>query len=295
MHGLQGRNSFTFRSGIRVVIDARVMQCVPAPCQSRPLPGLYLEHRLHLLGSSQKPLVYGNFLTSLDGRVALGSEESDSWIPNGLGTPEDWYLLQELEAQADCIIVHGAYLRALEAGRLGNILQVGTTAETQSLQTWRAQNGLDPQPDIVIVSASLDFPVPPSVHLHQQRVMIATGSHALPDRVRALRESGFDVWTAGSERWVEGGALVQQLARHGYRSIYLLAGPRILAAMARDNVLSRLYLTLSHCLVGGDAFHTLFNGQDLPELLRFELKSLHYQESTVDKPGQFYTCFSREH
>ena len=274
--------------------DVQVMRCVPAPSQLRPLSGLYLEHRLHLLGSSEKPLVYGNFLTSLDGRVAVGTEESDSVIPKGLGTAEDWYLLQELEAQADCIIVHGAYLRALEAGRLGNILQVGTAAGTQSLQLWRTQNGLDPQPDIVIVSASLDFPVPASIQRHQQRVIIATGAYASRVQVQALRERGFDVCTAGSKRWVEGGPLIQQLTQYGYRSIYLLAGPRILATMARDNVLTRLYLTLSHCLVGGDAFHTLFHGKELPELLRFELESLHYQKPAGDQPGQFYICFSKK-
>lgn len=275
--------------------DATVMQCLPTPSRLRGLSGLYLEHQLHLLGSSDKPFVYGNFLTSIDGRIALGTDESDSVIPKGLGTAEDWYLLQELEAQADCIIVHGAYLRALEAGRLGNILQVGTTDGTQSLQVWRSQNGLSPQPDIVIVSASLDFPIPPSLQLNQQRVIIATGAHASPARVQALRESGLDVWIAGAKRWVEGGALVQQLGQCGYRSIYLLAGPRILATMARDKMLSRLYLTLSHCLVGGNAFHTLFNGQELPELLRFKLESLHYQKSALDQPGQFYVCFSEEY
>lgn len=273
--------------------DTLITQCVPQPSRLRPLAGLYLEHRLHLLGSGEKPLVYGNFLTSLDGRIAIGAEEPDSSIPTGLGTAEDWHLLQELEAQADCIVVHGAYLRALEAQRLGNILQVGTDDATESLKVWRLQNGLNPQPDIVVVSASLDFSVPPSVQLHHQRVIIATGAHSPSDRIQELRQKGFDVWSVGSERWVEGGPLVRQLGHFGYRSIYLLAGPQILATMVRDKALSRLYLTLSHCIVGGHAFHTLFHGKQLSDLMHFELNSLHYQEATENQPGQFYMSFSR--
>ncbi|MFO7902736.1 MAG: dihydrofolate reductase family protein [Pirellulaceae bacterium] len=273
--------------------DIQIVQCFPVSSRMRPLAGLYLEHCLHLLGGPGKPMVYGNFLTSLDGRIALGSQEWDSAIPKGLGTPEDWHLLQELEAQADCIIVHGGYLRALQAGRLGNILQVGMDAQTQFLQDWRVQNGLKPQPDILIVSASLNFPLPPSIGLHQQRVIIATGTHAATDQIQTFREKGFEVWSAGNGRWVEGRSLVRQLNQCGYQSIYLLAGPRILASMAHDRVLSRLYLTLSHCLVGGDAFHTLFHGKPLPGPLQFKLESLYYQAPAGTRPGQFYNCFSQ--
>lgn len=276
------------------MIDTVITQCVPQPFQTRPLTGLYLEHRLHLLGTYEKPVVYGNFLTSLDGRIAIGADESNSITPAGLGTAEDWYLLQELEAQADCIVVHGAYLRALEAGRLGNVLQVGIDEATQSLKAWRLQNGLNPQPDVVVVSASLDFSVPPSVSFNHQRVIIATNEHAPPDRVQQLRDKGFQVWSVGSARWVEGGSLVRLLSTSGYRSIYLLAGPRILATMLRSDALSRLYLTLSHCVVGGDEFHTLFRGEKLSGLVNLELNSLHYQAASENQAGQFYMSFSRQ-
>ena len=35
------------------------------------LRGLYLAHRLHELGLPERPFVYGNFVSSWDGRIAL--------------------------------------------------------------------------------------------------------------------------------------------------------------------------------------------------------------------------------
>ncbi|WP_081616875.1 MULTISPECIES: dihydrofolate reductase family protein [unclassified Thioalkalivibrio] len=277
------------------MINTELLQLYPAPSQMRSVLGLYLGHRLHLLGTNEKPFVYGNFIASMDGRVALGRDEADSYIPEAMGSAEDIYLLQELEAQSDCIIVHGAYLRALAAGRLGNILKVGIDPDTRHLLDWRVHRGLKEQPDIVIVSSSLDFPTPQKSETSDQRVIVATGKRANSDRVKSLRSQGFDVWAEDEGRWVDGAPLVKRLGSAGYRSIYLLAGPRVLASMVYSDVLSRLYLTASHCLLGGSEFHTMFRGPTLPGLRRFRLESLFYQLPTEVAPGQFFTCFSREH
>lgn len=275
------------------MINKEVLQLYPTPPKMRSVAGLYLAHQLHLLGTNDKPFVFGNFIASMDGRVALGHDELDSHIPEGLGTAEDTYLLQELEAQADCIIVHGAYLRALAAGRLGNILQIGLDADTHHLLDWRVHHDLKGQPDIVVVSSSLDFPIPQKLATSDQHVIVATGKTASSLRVKELQSYGFEVWAEGEGHWVDGASLVKRLGDSGYRSIYLLAGPRILASMVYSDTLSRLYLTLSHCLLGGSEFHTMFRGPTLPGLRRFRLDSLLYQLPTEAGPGQFFTCFSR--
>lgn len=96
---------------------------------------------------------------------------------------------------------------------------------------------------------------------------------------------------AGDGPSVEGGPLVRALGRRGFRSLYLLAGPRLFDTALRDGVLSRLYLTTVHRLLGGKAFDTMLAGPPLGEPGgRLRLSSLHYDPMAPDGPGQ---CFAR--
>jgi len=261
--------------------DSRLLRLYPKPFTENSLPGLYLTHRLHEHGW---PCVYGNFVSSLDGRIALPDDYGCSATPEALKTASDWRLFQELQAQADCIITHGGYLRALAAGRLGNILQIAA----QDLLGWRQRNGLDGQPAIVVASASLDFPVPESVQAHRQRFYIATGAASDPAALKAWQKRGYEIILAGQESQVEGRPLVDFLTGEGYRSIYLLAGPQILETMLRDGVLSRLYLTLSHQLIGGEQFHSMIAGRELGAAGSLRLRELYLE---MGEAGQFFACF----
>ena len=268
----------------------RLTRLYPEPILVTNLKGLYLAH--HLLDCAQKqPFVYANFVTSLDGRIALIDQYNGSSTPKSLTTASDWRLFQELHAQADCIITHGAYCRALVAGRLGNILQIGKRPESQDLLTWRERKGFTGQPAVVVVSSSLDFPVPDSIREHQQRFYIATGANSDKTKIKAHRERGFEVVIAGRAQTVEGRALIEFLVGQGYRSIYLLAGPQILETMLRDAVLTRLYLTLSHQLIGGTQFHTMIAGNELGKAGVLKLRELYLQAGTDSTIGQFFACF----
>lgn len=275
---------------------AHVTQLYPQPGGVVPLPGLYLAQRLHELGTPKRPFIYANFVASLDGRIALQeSDGNESYVPKSLTTRHDWLLFQELQAQADCFVVHGGYLRALAAGRLGNVLQVGLRPESRYLLDWRGQNDLPDQPGIVIVSASLNFNLPESLrghgHGYGQRVHIVTGTQADPHKVRAWRAFGIDVQTVGSGQQVASAALASVLRELGYRSIYLQAGPQLLESALRDNVLGRFYLTISHQILGGEGFHTLIAGRELDGAGRLKLRSLYFDAPTTDYSGQFFACF----
>ncbi|MEO1880473.1 MAG: riboflavin biosynthesis protein RibD, partial [Methylococcales bacterium] len=107
-------------------MSKQLLKLFPLSTQQHPLQGLYLTHRLNTLGSTTAPFVYANFLSSLDGRIALKDsvQNQPSYIPKQLTTDSDFRLFMELHAQADCLITHGGYMRALSEKRLGNILQV---------------------------------------------------------------------------------------------------------------------------------------------------------------------------
>ena len=255
----------------------------PNPGRQASVKGLYLAHRLHTLGSAAAPFVYANFVQSLDGRIAVNDK-----LPESLRNSNDFRLFLELQAQADCLITHGGYLRAIAKGQLDNVLQVGITPQPRDLGRWRSEQGLSEQPAIVVASASLDFPLPES--LAGQRVCIATGNAADKERVLSWERKGYEVLRAGAQREVEGAPLVSALSRLGFKSLYLVAGPLMLATMLRDKMLSRLYLTISHQILGGENFHTLFRGEKLEVPAQFKLRSLHYDSAKPQWFAQFDPC-----
>ena len=253
------------------------------------LQELYLGHRIHTLGSIEEPFVYANFLSSLDGRIALeeSGKNSPPYIPKHITSASDFRLFMELHAQADCLITHGGYMRALSEKRLGNILQV----KNNDLITWRQNNGLKAQPAVIIASASLDFPMHPSLHENQQDVFIATGRNADAERIRYWQDLGYSILMTSEDRIVQGAALIQQLKFLGFKSIYLIAGPKMLDTMIRDKQLSRLYLTITHQLIGGLDFRTVLTGPPLAEEGNMKLKSLYFEPDSPSGSGQFFMQF----
>jgi riboflavin biosynthesis pyrimidine reductase len=273
-------------------MTAEILPLYPASSAPRLLQGLYLAHRLHEIGSTTVPFVYGSFVSSLDGRIAV---DDASGVLKGLTSANDFRLFQELHAQADCLITHGGYLRALASGQLGNVLQVNAGGRSADLAQWRKENGLPAQPAIVVASASLEFPLPASIAEHQQRLYIATGRQADPARVEALRERGLHVIFVGEGRMVQGAPLVRALGELGYRCLYLLAGPQMLETMLRDRKLSRLYLTIRHRLLGGEHFHSLIHGPRLDEAGEMTLRGLYHDAGDDEAAAQWFAQFEPMH
>jgi riboflavin biosynthesis pyrimidine reductase len=257
------------------------------------LAGLYLGLRLQERGSPQRPWIYANFLSSLDGRIAVGEDEAEMTVPKAMTSANDFRLLQELQAQADCLVVHGAYLRALAAGRLGNVLQIGQRDSGADLAGWRQDNGLSPQPAIAIVSASLDFPMPDSIREFGQSCFIATGGAAGRQRMAYWRNQGHEILVTGQDHWVEAASLVQELARRGYRSVYLGSGPRLLESMVRGGCLDSLFHTSTHQLLGGEPAVTMISGPLLGVAGNLRLRSLYYDPAEPDGAGQFFAHYGR--
>jgi riboflavin biosynthesis pyrimidine reductase len=278
-------------SGTSFRMTKKVFRLFPPPFEEVVLEGLYLQLNLHRLGAPESPFVYANFLTSLDGRIALEDSSGQTYLPKSLTTPDDFRLFLELECQADCLITHGGYLRSLAQKRLGNILQVGLTETTRDLAKWREEQGLNPQPAVVIASASLDFPMPPSIREHGQACYIATGAQADPAKLDYWHNQGYEIILAGNGRMVEGDLLTRRLGELGYRTIYLIAGPHMLDTMVRDGRLERLFQTITHQLMGGESFRTLLPGPELGTFGHLKLLSLYYDPTSPSGAGQWFAQF----
>ena len=158
-------------------------------------------------------------------------------------------------------------------------------------RTWRKVHGLTRQPAIAIVSRTLDFPIPPSLEWHEQPVHIITAADAPTDRVAFWRERGCEVVFGGRGTSVEGAPMIRALGARGYARLYLLAGPQMLETVLRDGSLSRLYLTLTHQLIGGEMFHTLTAGPRLGRAGRLHLHTLYYDPAAPKGTGQWFASF----
>jgi len=90
---------------------------------------------------------------------------------------------------------------------------------------------------------------------------------------------------------VEGEALAQALEALGYRSIYLVAGPKMLDTMVRDRCLLRLYLTQRHRLFGGEEFHSMVPGTELGEAGYLRLRTLYYDTTPEDGCTQLFASY----
>ena len=85
-----------------------LQELYPHPGTTRALDGTYLAHELNRLGTPAQPFVYANFVSSLDGRIAVvEADTGESYVLEDLTSGHDWRLFQELQAQADCMVTHG--------------------------------------------------------------------------------------------------------------------------------------------------------------------------------------------
>ena len=272
--------------------DAAVTRLVPQPAGNVPLRGLYLGHDLRRLAEqARRPVVAANFVTSLDGRIAVPRQDGTGLtVPANIANERDWRLFQELAVQADVIISSGRYLRDYAAGRAQEILRVYDDPRFEDLRAWRASRGLPPQPALAIISSSLDFPVPPVLSEGNRHVVVFTTENADPARVRELERQTSRVMVVG-ERQVTGRRLIDAMAALGYQTIYSAAGPRVLHMLLADQVLDRLYLTVVGRLLGGASFSSIVEGNLLERAVDMRLHSVAHDPVGA---GQLFTCYERQ-
>ena len=272
----------------------QVMQLYPLPGGERPLQGLYLGHDLRQYGGAGgRPFVYSNFVTSLDGRIAVAHPTRPGlMVPKQIANERDWRLFQELAVQADVIITSGRYLRDYADGRAQEILDIYEDPRFAGLGEWRVARGLRPQPDLAVISGSLRFPIPPALTAGGRNVVIFTVAEAEPARIEALEAQAGKVIVAG-EVGVDGKQLVQRLAEMGYGTVYSGTGPKVLHLLLAAGALDRLYVTYANRLLGGLSYATLVEGELLEPAVGMRLNTVYYDGYGLDGLGQLFVSYDR--
>lgn len=274
-------------------MDDLILRLYPLPAAEIPLRSAYLAHNLRQLAEKMdKPLVYANFVVSLDGRIAVPPPNGlGLMVPKATANERDWRMYQELAAQADIILSSGRYLREWAEGRAQEILQVDD-ARFADLREWRERNGLSPQADIAIISASLDFPIPPVLTAGGRRVFVITPENPQPKRVSEIEAQAGQVIVAGKGS-VDGALMLQRLAKLGYRTVYSAAGPRILHLLVMGGVLDRLYLTYANRILGGPSFATILEGPLLIPPVGLKINEIYLDPHALDGLGQLFVSYDR--
>jgi len=262
------------------------VQCLFPPANaSKALQGLYLECALHKQAVADDVFIYSNYIASLDGRIALrDGQTGESSVPASIANKRDWRLYQELAAQADVMITSARYFRQLEQGCAQDLLPVGQEPDYADLAVWRAEQGLKPQPDVVIVSASLDIPLAAIKSLHNRRIWVLTVKGVDASRCKQLEDIGVRVVQMDGKS-VQGKTLRYFLINQGYRSAYMIAGPAVHHTLLAAGVLNRLFLTTHLSLLGHDEFHTILQGD--MAAVKAELCSLYLDDEGGQMFGQY--------
>lgn len=261
-----------------------IIQLFPEAKTYRSNRGIYLNE---IPLQTAKPFVYGNFLTSLDGRIAV-KQNGMPTLPDALRSDNDLRLLLELRAQADCIVTHGGYMRARAEGRLGDILTVGADSIHSDLAQWRLDHAMPAQPAVVICSNTLAFPMPSEIDA--ENIIIASSAAGDTRRRANYVRRGYRVVQAGAQR-VTGRALLSQLNQLGFKRIYLCAGPELFESFAAAACLQRLYLTLSVQLLGHSEYLTMIPGRHEPRYPHLKLRRMIIDNSQARKPAQLFAAF----
>ncbi len=276
-----------------------LLRLYPAPAQPCSLQGLYLD--TPLAHATSAPFVYSNFVTSLDGRVAVENQAGHDEVPKSVANRHDWRLYQELAARADALLIGGRYFRQLAEGRAQAALPVADEPAFADLLEWRRDRGLSAQPDVVVLSNTLDFSLPGTLLEQGRRVLIFVARALITaERRDRLAAQGGEVIGLDAEpgavsvsRELDVRQVVRRLGERGYRRIYSVAGPYSLHSLLRHGVVDTLFVTQRLTLIGGERYQSLLEGPPLVTPAGFSLASLYYQEAVDGEAGQLFARLDR--
>jgi riboflavin biosynthesis pyrimidine reductase len=200
-----------------------------------------------------RPTLIANFVTSLDGIVALGPGESSAGGGEISGFSEaDRYMMALLRGLADAVVIGAGTVRA---GRR----HVWTAPTVQpdladAFAAWRSELRLSPQPTTIIVTASGNLdPAHAGLNAPGVPVVVAT-TPAGAERLAGLPlPSNVRVEAVGEGERVPAGAVLEVIRGTGARVALCEGGPHLFGELLRARLVDELFLTLAPQAYGRDA------------------------------------------
>jgi riboflavin biosynthesis pyrimidine reductase len=198
--------------------------------------------------SLRTPCLYANFVSSVDGVVALGPGHPDPGGTISGHSEADRFVMALLRASADTILVGAGTLRATPGHRwTPEDVYPSAAADFAYLRRGLRRS---PQPRLVVVSSSGDIDVDhPAL---QQDALILTND-AAAKRLRSRIPATASVRSLGAAAELSGAAIVEVLRSEGCSAVLTEGGPTLIGHLLRAHVLDELFLTVSPLLAGRSA------------------------------------------
>jgi riboflavin-specific deaminase-like protein len=202
---------------------------------------------------ADRPFVYVNMITTLDGHSALDGRSA------GLGDEADLENLLELRTIADAVLIGTGTVRAEGYARL---------VRSEERRARRRAAGLSEDPLAVLISRRFDIPWRAGLFAApEQPVLIYTGADGeVPDVAAPVEVVKLADATPA--------AALADLRARGVRALLCEGGPTLHRSLQTAGLVDELFLTLWPVLTGDDAEPAIVTGGRLPEVKGLRLLSV---------------------
>jgi riboflavin biosynthesis pyrimidine reductase len=201
---------------------------------------------------AERPTIVANFVSTLDGVVAFGPNESNAGGGEISGFSEaDRFMMALLRALADVVVVGAGTVRV---GRR----HVWTAAYIQptlaeAFAAWRAALRLPPHPTTIVVTSSGDVnPAHAGFNASGVPVIMATTIAGANRLARLPLPPNVRVAPLSDEASVPVEALVRLIQGTGARLALCEGGPHLFGEMLRARMVDELFLTVAPQVAGRD-------------------------------------------
>lgn len=215
---------------------------LPAPLAARYAAPLSIPLR------TDRPAIVANFVSTLDGVVALDRIGATGGREISGGSEPDRFVMGLLRATGDAVLVGAGTVRASRTH--GWTPAHAHAASLPWFAEWRRELGLTTSPATVIVSASGSLQpdqIPSDTKAPVIVVTTAAGARRLG---RALRADRVEVAPISDGESIPVGTLVAFLDARGYRLVVSEGGPALFAQLLESRVVDEVFLTLAPQLAG---------------------------------------------
>jgi riboflavin biosynthesis pyrimidine reductase len=190
------------------------------------------------------PVLFSNFVSSVDGVVSLGDQPSAGSVISGR-YPADRFVMGLLRACADAVVIGAGTLRATP-GHLWTPAHVYPDL-AKGFAALRRNLGRTLEPRLVLITASGRVDL-------SHRALVAGALILTTDAgARAIgrrRPDASEVVVAGKGKSLDLVRAIRDLRDRGYRVLLTEGGPHLMAALMRRQLLDEMFLTVSPVAAG---------------------------------------------
>lgn len=192
-----------------------------------------------------RPCLYANFVSSVDGVVALGAGKTSSGPAISGRSEADRFVMGLLRAFAGAVLVGAGTVRE-DPGHLWRPSYIHPPS-ARGFARLRRDLGLAPEPLLAVVTASGDLD--PQERALAEGALVFTPA-ATAARLESVLPSSTEVVALGGGPAVDMRRVLAELHARGHLSVLTEGGPHVLTELLRAGALEELFLTLSPVLAG---------------------------------------------